>query len=68
METIFIYAKDLKIKVLNFETSKTLHDEMIEKGWTHVHTLNPCVFIEYLFDKSDNEIVNSIRSLNTPSV
>lgn len=25
-------------------------------------------FIEYLFDKSDNEIVNSIRSLNTPSV
>jgi hypothetical protein len=68
METIFIYSKDGKIKVLNFETSKILHDEMRGKGWCHVHTINPCIFIEYLFEKSDNEIVNSIRSLNTPSV
>ena len=68
METIFIYSKDGKIKVLNFETSRTLHNEMIKERWYHVHTLNPCIFIEYLFDKTDNEIVNSIRSLNTPSV
>ena len=68
METIFIYSRDGKIKVLNFETSKVLHNEMIEKGWVLVHSINPCIFIEYIFEKSDTEIINSIRSLNTLSI
>lgn len=63
METIFIYSKEGKIKCLNIETSRTLHSTMIENGWVHVHTLNPCVFIEYLFKSSDTEIINSVREL-----
>jgi hypothetical protein len=63
--TIFIYHKDGKIKVLDFETSKVLHNQMIDNGWLHTTTLNPCVWIEYLFNQCEIEdLFDNVKSLS----
>ncbi len=45
---VFVYSKDFKIKVLSLENSQKEHDSLIEEGWVHKSTLNPCIFLEFL--------------------
>jgi hypothetical protein len=46
--TIFIYAKDGKVKALNIEDAKAQAESLIKDGWKHTATINPCIWIEYL--------------------
>lgn len=64
MEILFIYSKNGEIKVLNIEQAKAQHNQLTMNKWEHVKTLNPCVFLEYLFEKDDSEIIKSIRMLD----
>ena len=46
--TIFIYAKDGKIKALNIEDASEKGQWYLSDGWKHTATLDPCTWIEYL--------------------
>ena len=62
---VFIYAKDKEIKVLNIEESKRLNDSLISDGWKHTHTLDACVWIQYLHnDCEDVDLFNEVKSLS----
>lgn len=55
ISTIFVYAKDGKIKVLDVETARNGEEEkLIESGHIHTATLDACRFIEYLCNESKN--------------
>lgn len=60
---VFIYAKDKKIKVLNFYESKILHAYLIKEGWKHTQTLDACLFLEYIHNDGKN-IEKEIKSLS----
>lgn len=60
--TIFVYHKDNKIKCLSFENLKD-HNQLILNGYTHTATINPCLFIENLFN-NDVDIINEIKLLS----
>ncbi len=54
--TVFIYAKEGKIKVLSTEDART-HDEMLKRNeWVHTATINACKFIEYLHNDCEDVI------------
>jgi len=64
MDTIFIYAKDGKIKCLNLEESLKLGRNLVNDGYTHTHTLDSCAFIQYLHnDCEEIYLINEIKSL-----
>ena len=46
--TIFIYAKDGKVKVLSIEDAKAQAESLLSDGWKHTATLDACIWIEYL--------------------
>jgi len=52
--TIFIFAKDRKVKALNLEDAKEQAEPLIRDGWQQTASLNPCEWIEYLCNDSDN--------------
>lgn len=61
---VFVYAKDDKIKVLNIEESKERHAELINLGWIHTHTLDGCVWIQYLHnDCEESDLIEEVKSL-----
>lgn len=60
---VFVYHKAGELKVLDTDDARKQHDKMMDNGWVHTATLNPCVFIENLFTLSDSEIVNNVKSL-----
>lgn len=61
---VFVYFKDGKIKALDVEQGKINHQKMINEGWKHTSTLNPCIFIEQLFNEiPESELRKSIQSL-----
>ena len=62
MKYVFVYAKDGKIKVLDMEKSLKLHNSLIEKGWIQTASLNPCIFLEHLCNKSVT-IEQDVKSL-----
>lgn len=51
MTFIYIYAKDGKIKVLNHKEALKSNEILISKGWIHTHTLDACVYLEYLHNE-----------------
>lgn len=62
--TIFVYAKDGIIICRNLDDS--LDQNLKAKGWTHAHTIDPCLFIEHLHNKcSDLDILKEIKKLST---
>lgn len=63
MNVIFVYFKNNKIKILDMDCSKDEHIQMIEEGWKHTASLNPCIFIENLFNNSKN-IESDIKELS----
>jgi len=59
---IFIYKKGTKIKVLN-KTQALKGHELILDGWKHTHTIDSAVFLQYLLDNEDVDIVSEILEL-----
>ena len=65
---VFVYSKDLKIKVLNLENSQKEHDLLIEQGWVHTSTLDPCVFLEFICNNCDgDDFINEMHELTNLS-
>ena len=61
---VFIYAKGIKIKALNIEESKRLNSKLLNEGWVHTQTLDPCIYIQYLHnDCEEVDLIEEIRSL-----
>jgi hypothetical protein len=65
---VFIYAKNKKIKCLDFETASKKHLNLIEKGWVHTATFNAALWIQHLYDSKDkigkiNELSNIILTV-----
>lgn len=63
---VFVYAKGPKIKVLGLEDSKNQHNDLVVDGWKHTHTLDACLFIQFLHNKCDN-IVEEVMGLKKVS-
>lgn len=64
IEAIFIYKNFDKIKCLNYNDAKVNHDYLIKNCWKHIATINPCSFLEYLYNEiSDEEIISQIRNI-----
>jgi hypothetical protein len=61
---IFVYAKDGKIIVLPTNEAIKQKETLQKEGWEHTNTLNSCTFIEYLFNSTEKEIINTIKNLN----
>ena len=54
--TVFIYAKEGKIRVLSAEDART-HDEMLKRNeCVHTATINAGTFIEYLHNDCEDVI------------
>ena len=51
----FVYAKDGKIIVLDLERAKQVENELKADGWVHTDTLNPCRFLEFLANNSEEQ-------------
>lgn len=51
---VFVYAKGPKIKVLGLEDSKKYHEELKIDGWKHTHTLDACMYLQFLHNSCDN--------------
>lgn len=63
---IFVYAKDGKIKVLNFEDDIKYSRTFIKDGWKHTATLDACRFIEYLGNDCEPcDFANELTELKT---
>lgn len=59
MNTIFVYAKDSKIKVLDLESALDGgEDKLKNEGYIHTATIDPCRFIEYLCNESKSVIAD----------
>ena len=54
---VFVYTKESKVKVLDLETSKELHNSMIKEGYKHISTLDPCKWIEHILNQDNDEDV-----------
>lgn len=50
MIAVFVYIKNDKVKVLGLDEAKTQDSILKEQGWKHTSTLDPCVFIEHVYD------------------
>lgn len=65
MKIIFVYSKNKIIKVLDLD--EALNNTLLQQGWTHTATLNPCANIEYLCNKSKS-VQNDVKKLLKPTV
>ncbi len=61
---IFIYAKKGKIKALNIEDAKPIHEKLINDGWLHTQTLDACLFLQYIHNDC-KDIINEVKGLST---
>lgn len=60
---VFIYKKEDRIKVLTTTESSERHQQLLEVGWEHTSTLDPCRFLEYLHNAKKKEIIKLIKEL-----
>jgi len=60
---IFIYAKDGKIRVLSQGDALYGHSQLIEDGWMHTNTINPCAYLENLHNECE-DIVKQVKQLS----
>lgn len=48
---------------------KSQNDELMQRGWSHTATIDPCKWIEYLFNETEPEdIIAGVRELSTASM
>jgi hypothetical protein len=50
MKIVFVYSKNGIIKVLDLD--KSISNTLLQEGWVHTATLDPCAYIEYLCNQS----------------
>jgi len=64
MNTVFVYAKDGKIKVLNTEVASEPNDRLLKQGWEHTATIDACRWLENIYNDLDEEdVITKIRQL-----
>jgi hypothetical protein len=51
---VLVYAKGPRIKVLGIEDSVKYDKELREDGWKHTHTLDACMYLQFLHNKCEN--------------
>ena len=64
----FVYynAEQNKIKVLNLDNDndKIQKNELLKSGWKHTATIDPCIWIEYLFNNAEDvDIIADVKEL-----
>ena len=68
MNTLFIYSKGKKGKVLDLEESKEQQAELSKDGWKHTTTVNPKIYIEHLVNLTDwVDIATEVLELTEPN-
>jgi hypothetical protein len=67
MDIIFVYHKEGKIRCLNLKQARLENDTLINDGWVHTETLNPCVWIENIFNNPETTLVE-VKSLSGSTV
>lgn len=62
---VFVYFKNGKIKVLDLANATSQDADLKMDGWKHTATIDPCVWMEYLFNKTadDEDIANEVKAL-----
>ena len=50
MKIVFVYSKNGIIKVLDLD--EAISNTLLQEGWVHTATLDPCAYIEYLCNQS----------------
>ena len=65
MNIVYVYAKNKKIKVLPHDPALKEHKRMLAEGWKHTMTINPCAWIESLYNyyTDDDDKLESIKEL-----
>ena len=63
MNIVFVYSKNGIIKVLDL--NEDLGNTLLQQGWVHTATLDPCVYIEYLCNQSKS-IKKDVKKLLEP--
>jgi hypothetical protein len=65
---VFIYAKGNQIKVLSLSASLNLDGELKKDGWVHTHTIDACLFIQYLHDQCERlNFINEMKNFEQPN-
>ena len=54
---VFVYYKEGKIKVLDFEEAKKQRNKMISENWFHAATIDPIEWIEYLYNQAEDKLL-----------
>ena len=67
MNIVFVYHKEGKIRCLNLKQARDENDTLINDGWVHTETLNPCLWIENIFNNPETTLVE-VKSLSGSSV
>lgn len=61
---IFIYSRKGEVKVLNVYDAAVFEQTKECKNWKHTATIDPCIFIENLCNRCNNEqIIEEIMEL-----
>ena len=47
---VFVYIKDDKIRCLDLDQAEATEKSLIVEGWKHIATIDPCTFIEHLYN------------------
>jgi hypothetical protein len=64
MNIVFVYSKNGIIKVLELDQFK--NNTLLQEGWVHTATLDPCAYIEYLCNESSS-IKDDVKKLLNPT-
>lgn len=62
MMVVYVFSKDGIIKCLSDD--QVQHMELIDSGWTHTATLDPCLYIESLHNDQVKNCLENVRSLS----
>lgn len=62
---VFVYSKNKQIKVLGLEKDRESKETLIKEGWKHIHTIDVCVWMEYLHNNCDDiDVIDEVKSLS----
>ena len=64
MNIVFVYSKNGIIKVLDLDKAK--NNTLLQEGWVHTATLDPCAYIEYLCNESSS-IKDDVKKFLNPT-
>lgn len=63
---VYVYAKEGKIETLDLGASEKAHKKLLKDGWVHTCTINACVFLERLYNESQ-DVAKEIMDLGKRS-